>query len=68
MKVHECKRCPHMQERKFSIYHVPNNYHPVGFAHVYAYCQKHERRCSEVKAKDCKEMKWGRAQDANGVD
>ena len=57
MKVRECRKCKHMCERKFSTYHVPKNYHPIGFAHVYAYCRKHERRCSEVKAKDCKERK-----------
>ena len=53
MKVSGCRRCPYMRERKYSTYHVPKNYHPIGFAHVYAYCEKNKCRCSDVKAKDC---------------
>lgn len=48
MKVKECEQCKHYQRRKYSTYHEPKNYHPIGFSHVYAYCVKHKKRCRSV--------------------
>lgn len=54
MKVKDCKNCKHCERRTFSTYHIPKNYHPVGFSHAYAYCTLHQKRVSEVKK--CKEI------------
>lgn len=53
MIVRDCRACPHMRERSFSTYHEPKNYHPIGFKHVYAWCEINMCRCREVKARDC---------------
>ena len=53
MKVADCRQCHHMRERRYSTYHEPRNYHPIGMSHVYAWCEACKLRCSEVKKRDC---------------
>lgn len=48
MRVKDCEKCKHYQRRKYSTYHEPKNYHPIGFSHVYAFCVKHKKRCRSV--------------------
>lgn len=49
MKVKECKKCEHFKRKRWAQYHVPANYHPIGFSHVYGWCKKHDKRCLDVK-------------------
>ena len=53
MIVRDCRACPHMRERSFSTYHEPKNYHPIGFKHVYAWCDnRRKKRLSSRKGWD----------------
>lgn len=54
MKVSVCLKCPYRKRRKWSTYHRPAGYHPIGLSHVYSFCSKHNRRCSEVRK--CEEV------------
>lgn len=49
MRVKDCRKCRFHKRRTFSTYHIPLNYHAIGFSHAYGYCEKHKKRCSEVK-------------------
>ena len=55
MKVSECKRCIHSQRKSWSTSYKPNNYHYIGVSHVYLYCKLLQKRCLDVKKKECKE-------------
>lgn len=53
MRVKDCKKCPKCTYRKWKDYHVPKNYHPIGFSHVYAYCEFYKKRVLDVKKCEC---------------
>ena len=53
MKVKGCRGCKHCKRKVWSSYYQPNGYHAIGMSHAYAYCEKHESRCSAVKG--CKD-------------
>lgn len=57
MKVKKCERCKHYERRTWVQYIKPNNFHPIGFTHAYAYCKQHGKRCADVK--ECGERKDG---------
>jgi hypothetical protein len=52
MRVKDCEKCEHCQRRVWSQYYEPNNYHPIGMSHAYAYCTKHQKRVRDVKKCD----------------
>ena len=52
MKVKACSGCENCERRKWVQYYVPNNFHPIGFTHAYAYCKKQKKRVSEVRKCD----------------
>lgn len=54
MRVSECQKCIYHERRSFSTYHEPKNYHSIGFKHIYAYCEKHKKRCRDVR--ECEVM------------
>lgn len=55
MLVKDCERCKYCERKVWSHYYVPNNYHPIGMSHAYAYCRKHKQRVSKVKKCEEKE-------------
>ena len=57
MKVSKCTKCSFCKKRKWSSYHDPANYHPIGMSHIYAYCDKYKERCLDVK--NCEEANNG---------
>ena len=57
IKVTACKGCPHLRRRTWVQYYEPKNYHPIGFTHAYAYCEKHKKRVAQVQA--CEIQKKG---------
>lgn len=48
MRVKDCNGCEHHARRTWVQYYEPQNFHPIGFTHAYAYCTKHKKRCSAV--------------------
>ena len=65
MKVSVCERCEHYIRKVWSQYYVPNNYHPIGFSHAYAFCKKYNKRCLDVKQSICKaKMNNGRSKES----
>ena len=52
MKVSVCEVCEHYIRKVWSQYYVPNNYHPIGMSHAYAFCRKHNKRCLDVRKCD----------------
>ena len=50
MKVRECQKCEHCKRRTWTQYYEPKNFHPIGFTHAYAYCEKHRKRVSAIKS------------------
>lgn len=53
MKVKKCTTCENCQSRRMVSSYKPANYHEVGMAHYYAFCKKAQKRCLEVKSKEC---------------
>lgn len=53
MKVGICRKCRYFRERRWSQYYKPRDYHPIGMTHVYAYCARWKKRCTEIKDTDC---------------
>lgn len=49
MKVSKCEKCAHYRRKTWSTEYTPANYHRIGVTHAYAYCEKHKKRCLEVK-------------------
>lgn len=54
MRVSDCRKCEFHSERRYSTYHEPRNYHPIGMSHRYAFCELTKRRCSDVKDNECR--------------
>lgn len=54
MKVSNCKNCKYCKRYAWSSSYKPAGYHRVGVSHVYRFCEKHNKRCLEVKK--CKEI------------
>lgn len=55
MKVENCQKCPYFDRRRWSTTYYPADYHPIGMTHAYAYCNKYQSRCLDVKK--CSEQK-----------
>lgn len=53
MKVSICRKCRYFRERRWSQYYEPKYYHPIGMTHVYAWCKLLNKRCTEVRDRDC---------------
>lgn len=49
MRVKDCKKCGYYSRKVWSQYYEPMRYHPIGLNHAYAFCTKHQKRCTEVK-------------------
>lgn len=54
MKVSECKKCIYSQRKSWSTSYKPKNYHCIGVSHVYCFCELLQKRCLDVKNKECK--------------
>lgn len=70
MKVSVCEKCEHYIRKVWSQYYVPNNYHPIGMSHAYAFCKKYNRRCLNVQQSICEvkmnnERRKGSAYETN---
>lgn len=53
MKVAKCKKCFYCLKKRYSTYHTPNNYHPIGITHVYYFCELFNKKCLDVKKSEC---------------
>lgn len=53
MKVSKCKKCFFCERRTWSSSYKPANYHEIGVSHAYRYCTIFEKRCLEIKEKEC---------------
>ena len=53
MKVSVCRKCKHFRERRWSTYYEPRHYHAIGIPHIYGYCDRWKKRCTEIRDKDC---------------
>ena len=49
MRVRDCQKCQEYVRKVWSDYHIPRNYHPIGMSHAYGWCNKHKKRCLEVR-------------------
>ena len=49
MRVRDCQKCQKYVRKKWSDYYIPRNYHPIGMSHAYGWCNKHKKRCLEVR-------------------
>ena len=49
MRVKDCLKCQKYVRKVWSDYYIPRNYHPIGMSHAYAWCNKHKKRCREVR-------------------
>lgn len=49
MRVRDCQKCQEYVRKAWSDYHIPRNYHPIGMSHAYGWCNKHKKRCLEVR-------------------
>ena len=54
MKVSDCRKCRYKREHRWSTHYEPRYYHAIGMTHVYAWCERWKKRCSEVKAVECR--------------
>lgn len=54
MKVGTCKKCKHFSRKVWTQYYVPKDYHPIGMNHAYAFCDKHQKRCLDIRG--CKQI------------
>ena len=59
MKVHDCRRCEFFQERVWTQWRFPKNYHKIGVDHAHGYCRRHQKRCTEVAGCDVPMVKGG---------
>lgn len=51
-----CDQCIYYRRKTYSHGYEPPNFHKIGMTHAYAYCEKHQKRCSEIKS--CSENPW----------
>ena len=52
MRVRDCEGCCYCRRKVWVQYYEPKNFHPIGFTHAYAYCEKHKKRVSQVRSCD----------------
>lgn len=48
MRVKDCEGCRYCEHKVWSSSYKPANYHAVGVAHAYHYCEYHKKRCLEM--------------------
>lgn len=53
MKVSKCENCIFCERKTYTSTYKPTGYHVIGVTHAYRYCEKYEKRCSDIKEKDC---------------
>ncbi len=52
MRVKNCRSCMYCKNKRRITRYKPSNYHAVGIVHVYAYCDKHQKRVLDIKKCD----------------
>ena len=49
MRVKDCEGCRYCFRGTWVQHYKPANYHEIAFTHAYHACEKHAKRCREVK-------------------